>query len=216
MSASANSLVEKIANSLRDQIIKKELKDNEQLRQEKLALEFGVSRIPIREALRRLESEGFITITPNIGAKVAHFDLSECIEIYKIRERIEPLALSESIRNLSEQEIKEIRKLAVEVENSRQNLNNWLTLDRKFHLATYAGVSSKRLHSMITGFWNTTQHYRRELISTFTDKDFDFVDRDHFLIIDAIVGNNLRLAEELLRSHIERTRNHFEIQEGAT
>jgi DNA-binding GntR family transcriptional regulator len=216
MNPASHSLVEKIANDLRNQIIVRKLEDNTQLRQEKLAKEFGVSRIPIREALRILESEGLVTISPNIGAKVAHFDLTECIEIYKIRERIESLALSESIRNLSTDKITEIRKLAVKIENSRENLNGWLILDREFHLATYSGLSSKRLHKMMTGFWNTTQHYRRELLATFSDKDFDFVDRDHFLIVEAIADNNLRFAEEILRSHIQRTRNHFEIQDGAT
>jgi DNA-binding GntR family transcriptional regulator len=204
--AEAGSLTDYIAGELREKIFRHELKPNEPIRQEKIALELGTSRLPVREALRRLESEGLVVIRPYSGARVAILDHVECEEIYKIRERLEPLAISESIPFLTTAQQDEVQRLADVLPALRGDGVAWLQGDRDFHLATYAGIRSPRLLTMIVGYWNTTQHFRRLLLSTFSDHDYDMVEAEHALIVDAVRTRDVRFAEDMLRIHIERSR----------
>jgi DNA-binding GntR family transcriptional regulator len=197
---------QEIARHLRDAIYDGRLKAGEPVRQEAFAKEFGVSRIPVREALRLLESEGLVTIRPHSGARVATLDFAECEEIYKMRERLEPLALSESIGRLTDDQIAETRRLNRALEDLREDPKAWLDGDRQLHLACYAGIPTPRLLGAIVGFWNTTQHYRRILLTTFTDEDFVLQHSEHRLIVDAIASGNARAGEDLMRAHIERSR----------
>lgn len=195
-----------VARRLREAIFDGDLEPGAPLRQEAVAQDFGISRIPVREALRHLESEGLVVIRPHSGAKVAVLDFEEYTEIYKIRERLEPLAISESIGNLSDEQKRQVERMADEVETLTGDLKAWLDADRRFHLACYAGVSTPRMLRMIVDFWNTTQRYRRILLTTFTDDDFAVVHDEHRLIVNAVVRGNKRAAEDLIRMHIERSR----------
>jgi DNA-binding GntR family transcriptional regulator len=199
-------LTQLVARNLRESIANGRLKPGMPIRQETIAREFGISRIPVREALRQLESEGLVIIRPNTGARVAILDFEECVEIYKIRERLEPLAFSESIGRHTHEELAGIVELARELETLTDNHDVWLAGDRRLHLACYGGVSGGPLVRMIVGFWNTTQHYRRLLLSTFTDEDFEIVRAEHELIVNALVTGNARAGEKLVRIAMERSR----------
>jgi DNA-binding GntR family transcriptional regulator len=208
-STEAGSLTDYIAGELREWIFSHRLKPNEPIRQEKIAQLLGTSRIPVREALRKLESEGLVVIRPYSGARVAVLDLDECLEIYKIRERLEPLALSESIPLLTAAQQDDVRRLAADLTELRGDGTAYLEGDRKFHVSTYAAIPSARLLQMIIGYWNTTQHYRRLLLSTFSDHDWDMAECEHLLIVDAVMARNVQLGEDALRMHIERARVRF-------
>src|SRR5512144_935425 len=79
-------LSERISDEIRRAVVSGELAPGSRVRQEELATRFGASRIPVREALRRLESEGLVTLVANSGDWIAKVDVAECIELYKIRE----------------------------------------------------------------------------------------------------------------------------------
>ncbi len=87
----------RVIDTLREAILAGRLSPGSRVRQEELAEEFGISRIPVREALRRLEAEGLVVLVPNSGAWVAKLDRAECVEIYRIREQIEPLAILDKL-----------------------------------------------------------------------------------------------------------------------
>jgi DNA-binding GntR family transcriptional regulator len=200
---------EAVARRLRQAISDGELQPGEPLRQEAIAAEFDVSRIPVREALRLLESEGLVVIRPHSGARVAMLDFEECIEIYKIRERLEPLAFGESIRNLTEEQLAAVARYAEELEGLTADPQGWNDGDRRLHVACYAGVPAGPISRMIVGFWNTTQHYRRVLLSTFTAGEFELAICDHRLIVDAAQTRNVERGEALLRFHLERSRHRL-------
>lgn len=204
--ATGESMTQTVARYLRDAIHEGKLAPGTPVRQEAVAQELGVSRIPVREALRHLESEGLVTIRPNSGAKVAVLDFEEYADIYKIRERLEPLALSESIPRLTAEQIAEVERLVAEVESHSGDPAPFLDADRRFHLACYAGVPTHRLLQMIVGFWDTTQRYRRILLATFTDEDYQRTNWEHRLIVNAVQTGNIRAGEDLIRLHIERSR----------
>ncbi|MEU8225394.1 GntR family transcriptional regulator [Kribbella sp. NPDC048915] len=195
-----------VARSLRDAIHSGELEPGARVRQETVAAELGVSRIPVREALRQLESEGLVVIVPNSGAKVAVLDFEEYAEIYKMRERLEPLAFGESVGRLTDEQKDDITRLLAELEAETGNAQAYLEADRRFHLACYAGVATPRLLKMIVDFWNTTQRYRRILIATFSPDDYELNNFEHRLIAEAALNGSVRRGEDLIRMHIERSR----------
>lgn len=200
------TFADRIARIVRDDIVMGRRLPGEALRQQEIADALGASRPPVREALRLLEAEGFVTLHPYSGARVARLDFQECVEIYKIRERIEPLAFSESMAWLLDDQLSVADAAATLVEAARGDVGLWLEADRNFHLACYAGLSSRRLSDMITGFWNSTQMYRRVLLMTFTEQDYTTAHDEHRLMLVALHEKNARAGEELLRFALERSR----------
>jgi DNA-binding GntR family transcriptional regulator len=198
-----------VARFLREAIFEGRLKPGEPVRQEAVAKELEVSRIPVREALRQLETEGLVTIRPNSGARVSVLDFDECVEIYKIRERLEPLAFGQLVGQLDEEQLAHVEELAKRLEGLVDDKPAWLQGDREFHLALYGGDPEGRLTSMIVGFWNTTQHYRRVLLTTFTPYDFQLAHDEHSLMIDALRNGDQRIGEEQLRNALERSRRRL-------
>jgi DNA-binding GntR family transcriptional regulator len=102
----------RIASELRDAILDGEYAPGARIRQEDLAERSGASRVPVREALRMLEAEGLLTLVANTGAWVTRLTLADCDELYRIRERIEPLLLAYSIPALSSAAIDRFAELA--------------------------------------------------------------------------------------------------------
>ncbi|HEY1689954.1 MAG TPA: GntR family transcriptional regulator [Solirubrobacteraceae bacterium] len=199
-------LSQAIASRLRDAIIDGRLPPGMAIRQEILASHLGTSRIPVREALRKLETEGMLTLVPHSGARVARLDLAEHVELYRIREALEPLAIAESALRLSDEQLQELRELATLIEDSRDDLQAWIQHDRTFHLASYAAAPFPRLLRMIHGFWNTTQHYRRAHVSNFDRRAYEIIHAEHRMILEALERHDPVDAEERQRSHIRRTR----------
>ncbi|MBV2143484.1 GntR family transcriptional regulator [Falsochrobactrum sp. TDYN1] len=195
----------RITDAMREAILKGELKPGSRLRQETLAAAYNSSRIPVREALRQLESEGLITLVPNSGAWVSKLDQAECVEIYKIREQLEPLALQESCPHLSDETLDQLEVLAQDIE-AAQDIDDFLRLDREFHLLSYEGSKMVNLIQMIHQFWNTTQQYRRAYALSVEIKNLTPVYHEHWLMVDALKRRDGKHASILLRSHIRRTR----------
>lgn len=195
----------RITDALRDAILSGRLRPGSRVRQEELAEQFGISRIPVREALHQLESEGLVVLVPNSGAWISKLDRAECIEIYKIRERLEPLALQESAAGLSEEALARLEDLADRIEASNDT-DEFLRLDRAFHLASYEGAEMPQLRRMIQKFWNTTQQYRRAFAATVGRAGMQMVHHEHLLMVEALKRRDGEQASLILYGHIRRTR----------
>ena len=202
----------RVTEAIRHLILSGALAPGSRIGQEELAARFNVSRIPVREALSRLESDGLVVLKPSSGAWVARLDLRECIEIYKIRERIEPLALSEAITYMSDENIASLEALIVAIERA-PNDEEFLRLDREFHLACYRTKGIEQLGGMAERFWNTTQHYRRLFLQSVTRDNGWVIHAEHRLIVDAIRRRDAQGAGNVLHEHIRRTR--FELERHA-
>ncbi len=187
-------------------ILDDRLLPGERIPQEAIAEELGTSRLPVREALRILESEGLTVLKANSGARVSRMDLAECEAVYKIRERIEPLALSESIPNLTDADIAELRRIQAEMEGSLDDLARYLALDRELHLLTYSGCRIPQLNAMVHRFWNTTQHYRRAFVRLVGPGQEWIGNAEHALLIEAIRNRDSTEAEHIITVHLRRTR----------
>ena len=145
-------------------------------------------------------------LAPHAGARVAKFNPAELEEVYRIRESVEPMVISESAEHLSDEQLVELRLTIEEIEASTGRPENWLQLDRRFHVATYAGADLPRARALVESFWNRTQHYRRALILALDVKAFEIVHLEHRAILDALERRSGEDAAAALRSHIRRTR----------
>jgi DNA-binding GntR family transcriptional regulator len=196
---------QRVAAHLRRSILSGELPPGARIMQEEIAASLGSSRLPVREALRIIEAEGLIVLKSNSGAWVSKLDLAECEDTYKIRERVEPLALTESIPNLTAAQIADLERIQDLIERTT-DVEQFLLLDRELHLETYAGCRITTLSSMVHRFWNTTQHYRRAYAHLVDGADRQLVNFEHRLIIAAIKQADTTDAERFLSGHIRRTR----------
>lgn len=196
---------QRIADVLAERILAGELAPGARIKQDELADELSASRIPVREALRILDSRGLVTLRANAGAWVSEMSLHDLGLSYQIRERIEPLLLAESLPHLSDLDLDRMREIQAEIE-SNDDIERFLVLDRAFHWASYSGASAPQLTLMVERLWDTTQHYRRAF-SRMTGSDRAWVvNSEHRLLIEAAVARNLENASTVLSMHIRRTR----------
>ena len=201
----APSSPSRVAATLREEILNGTLAPGDRLSQEDIAERFGVSRQPVRDALRQLEGDGLITMVANAGAWVSKLSESECYEAYQVRERLEPLLLSQSIPNLKPAQIQRLTELVAEIEKT-SDLEQFLRLDREFHLLSYAGAAPGMLRKFVERIWNTTQHYRRAFAKLSGFVTSEVTHMEHKLILDGIVRRDSPQAEKALEGHIRRTR----------
>jgi DNA-binding GntR family transcriptional regulator len=197
----------RIADSLRTAILGGSYLPGERIRQEDVAARSGASRIPVREALRMLDSEGLVTLVANSGAWVTKLTLGECVETYLIRERLEPLLLRTSMPCLDTAAVDRLGQLADEMEAGAE-LDTFMRADREFHLSSYAGAASSEMWQIIHRMWNTTQHYRREF--TRLAPGLGVTHLEHRLLLDCIRRQDPDDAERVLVTHIRRTRLELE------
>lgn len=200
------SLSEKIANQLREQILTGKILPGSRILQEQLAEEFGASRLPVRDALRRLQAEGLVTIVANTGAWVSKLTKSECEDAYQIRERLEPLLLRQSVAGITPETIAELAQLADQMERSN-DVETFLRLDQDFHLLAYSHAPKGMIRDLIERLWNTTQHYRRAFAKLSELSSGSVTHLEHRLILDAITRRDFDDLERNLAAHIRRTRN---------
>lgn len=208
---SPETRVDLVARHLRSAILDGSLRPGERIRQEAVAEALGTSRIPVREALRQLESEGLVSLVAYSGARVAKVDFDEYQEIYLIREWLEPLAIRESLPHLTAEQLADLRDLACRIEQTSDPVE-WLHLDRRFHLLSYSAAPQLRLLRMIEEFWNSTQQYRRVYYQRVSEQLLHAPDivpmthLDHRMLLDAILRKDSDTAQSALGTHIRRSR----------
>ncbi len=195
----------RVASYLRDAILGGQLRPGDRIRQEEVAARFGASRLPVREALRILAAEGLTELEPHKGARVPRLTQHEVEVIYQMRERLEPLALAESLPRLTADDDEQLGKLQQRIEEN-DDLEKFLDLDREFHLLTYRGCPVEPLNSAVARLWNSTQHYRRSYVALGGQDRMWLVNAEHRLILDAVLRRDAVDGERYLAGHIRRTR----------
>ena len=199
------NLVDQVKDALLEEITSGKLSPGERIRQEEIAEQFGASRIPVREALRILVTDGLVNMVSNSGAWVSSLTQEECSEHYKIRERLEPLLLSYSLPNLTEDDLESLASL-VEQMKKTDDIETFMRLDRQFHWATYSRANAVTLSDFIERLWNTTQPYRRVFTRMVRSGGIEVTHLEHELLVEAIKRRDSDEAERILHGHIRRTR----------
>lgn len=195
---------DRIVAGLRRQILSGSRAPGSRIVQEDLAREFSASRLPVRDALRRLEAEGLVRLVANTGAWVESLSVHECTEAYLIRERLEPLLLSLSTPHLPDDVVDRLDDLAVRMRGA--DLETFLRLDRDFHLLSYEGATAPAMEEIVRRLWNSTQPYRRAYAVLVGVADNPATHAEHTLLVEALRRRDPQDAAHVLELHIRRTR----------
>jgi DNA-binding GntR family transcriptional regulator len=191
-----------IADALREAIIQGQLTAGEPLRQEQLASHFSVSRIPLREALRSLESEGWIEFLPNRGARVSTLSASEGREIYEIRASLERTALELAFPLHDEQTWRGV-ETALQAALKEKQRPRYVHRNREFHLALYRPAQRPHLLGLIDSLHKRGERYLRlKLEMPFHKRKSD---DEHERILTACRRGDLDTAIRTLTSHLLET-----------
>ncbi len=190
-----------IYRSLRERILKGELKSGSQIKIGAVADEFGVSIIPVREALRMLEADHLVEIIPRRSPVVSGLAPEEVLEIGQIRLALEPVALAAAIPHMSK---KTIQDAGAVLERYGQSTDPWqqVELNRRFHLTLYEPCGMPRLLRLISDQYDGMTRCAQVMVIRST-KDIDKSLSEHKAILRACKAKNADVALSKLRVHLE-------------
>lgn len=153
-----------VVDRIREMILSGQLKHGDWLRQDELATSFGVSAMPVREAMRQLQAEGLIVFHPRRGAQVATITVSDYEEIYRIREELEVLACEWAGQNFERVPIAHLKQLLGEIESAEaQSVEAYrrMQIVRDFFFSIFEASEKDHLLRLLSSLWDLSQHYRR-------------------------------------------------------
>lgn len=196
-----------IYESVRKAIVDGVYQPGESIRQESLAKKFAVSRVPIREALSRLEADGLIVLRPRRGYLIKELDESEIAEIFELRAVMEEHAAHVATKVRTPQDIKEVQALLVRMEamskGSLADAPQWVDVNREFHNRIFASSGRKHLCQAINNYRAWVDGYIRVEIGM-TGK-LSEAHRDHRQIVTAFKNGDADLCARLSREHCLHT-----------
>ncbi|MDD3337678.1 MAG: GntR family transcriptional regulator [Lachnospiraceae bacterium] len=196
-------LREVVFTTLRRAILQGELKPGERLMEIALANRLGVSRTPIREAMRKLELEGLVVMIPRKGAQVAQITEQELNDVLEVRKGLEELAIAKACERIDEDELKELDQAARNFEKVIQtkDLTKLAEMDVQFHDIIYNATRNRRLVQILNNLREQMYRFRVEYL-----KDMDArkaLVAEHDKIVAALRNKDAEAAKELIYKHID-------------
>lgn len=192
-----------VFHTLRQAILKGELQPGERLMEIKLAEMLGVSRTPIREAIRKLELEGLVVMIPRKGAAVANITEKDTKDVLEVRRTLEMFAVEVACDRITEEQMTELKEAAKAFEASKGSMDliRIAETDMKFHEIIYEATQNQRLVQMLNNLRENMYRYRIEYL-----KDphyYDSLVREHGEILNAIETKDKERARICMRDHID-------------
>nr|WP_076777305.1 GntR family transcriptional regulator [Lachnoclostridium phocaeense] len=215
------SLRGKVFRRLREDILSGVYKENEELREISIGEEMGVSRTPVREALRQLELEGLVSIIPNKGAYVTGISLKDVHDIYMIRSMLEGLCARWATRYITEEQIEELEEVILLSEfhlkkkstagKDGEKAQQVSELDGKFHKVLYHASNSRILEHVLSDFHKYVKMARTMSVEEKSRAEKSI--EEHRAILEAIKARDEELAERLANAHIMKVMENLHIEE---
>lgn len=198
-----------VFENLRTAILEGNLKAGQRLMEVQLAEQLGVSRTPIREAIRKLELEGLVVMLPRKGAYVANMSFKDLIDVLEIRASLEGLAAFLAAERRRDEDIEELERVAKEFETSvrEADIDNVLKKDVEFHEKIFLMANNKKLYQLITSLWEQVHRFRVTYVSNY-DASLSLVD-EHKRILEAVKSGDSELAKKYATEHIEIAEQFF-------
>lgn len=192
-----------IADELRAAIVRGDFADGTELNQVDLAREFGVSRVPIREALRQLQAEGLISSKPHMRAAVVGHTLERVIEILELRCLLETYLMTRSAARMTAADYTELRAMCAKMTKTRAH-DDWLALNTAFHDRLYSHADAPVASELVHQLSLRVQRYVRMVRVNRRKRPSD-PNKEHLAILDALERNDLESARTELENHIQHT-----------
>ena len=193
-------LREVVFNNLRDAILKGQLKPGERLLENHLADKLGVSRTPVREALRMLEQENLVELIPRRGAQVLDISAEDIKNILEIRKALEVVSIRHACQKMDEESLKELKAYNAEFEKSFEN-EGVATSDEKFHDVLFRSAGNLKLVAIISNIQAQVYRYRMAYLKVYETKTA--VINHHRNIIEAVEKHDEAMGEKVMAEHIE-------------
>lgn len=202
-------LREIVFESIRGAIISGTLKPGERLMEVQLAEKLGVSRTPIREAIRKLELEGLVIMMPRKGAYVADLSIKDITDVLEIRAVLEGLASGLAALRITDEEIEELEMTAVKFNQAidEGDFDAIVQRDIEFHDLIFKATRNEKLIQITNNLREQVQRFRLMYINK-SNKSKELA-REHYEIAEAISNRNIDLAEKLAKTHIENAENYI-------
>lgn len=206
------SLGSQIFNKIREDILSGNYAQGEELKEATLGKKLGVSRTPVREALRQLELEGLVEIIPNRGARVTGISEKDIADIYVIRSRLEGLAARWAAEHISGEEIAELEEVILlsEFHLKKSQKDQMVRLDGRFHEIMYRAAGSRMLEHVLTDFHYYVKMARFTSVKTKNRAEESV--REHKAILEAVKNRDSALAEKLANEHIQHVIKNLEMK----
>ncbi len=194
------TLREKIVDSIREAIIKGTLKAGERLAESEVAQRYGISRTPVREAFRQLETEGFLVVAPRRGATVSPITEKDVMEFYAIKGLLEGYAARVATDKLTAREIKKMEDLnnQLAAQWAREDVRASHRTHNEFHEVFLRACDNEKLFKLVKGLVQQFQRFRLSL--SVTGKLHTSIEQ-HKAIIKAFANRDAELAERLVREN---------------
>ncbi|MFD2112304.1 GntR family transcriptional regulator [Thiorhodococcus fuscus] len=213
LSEANGTIADRVFDQIRHAIVVGEIAPGSKISEPALAARYGISRGPLREAMRRLESSSLVERKPNIGARVITLTSEQLLEIYVIREALEGMAARLAAEQMSDAAIADLKRLLDQHRNEVAQ-EAWQAYfqeegDLDFHFRIVQGSGNGRLNNILC---NDLYHLARMYRCQFgmkSDRARDAL-KEHELIVDAIAEHDGELAEWLMRRHIRTSRRATE------
>ncbi len=196
------SLRGRVFHKIREDILDGKYKENEELREIAIGEELGVSRTPVREALRQLELEGLVQIVPNKGAYVTGITSKDVKDIYMIRSSLEGMCARLATEHITPEQLGEMEEnvYIASFHASKGHMEQMAELDSRFHNILYEASGSKMLQNLLRDFHQYVIRIRRKTLST--KERGAASNEEHRQIMEAVKAGDSREAERLATCHM--------------
>lgn len=196
-------LREVIFNSLREAIIIGELRPGERLMEVQLAEKMGVSRTPVREAIRKLELEGLVDMIPRKGAHVAELSIKDIMDVLEVRASLDGLATALAAERITDDELKELKHINVQFSSyiEKENLNGSIKKDAEFHDIIYRASRNDKLITILNNLREQVQRFRVIYLKDYSSPKN--LIKEHNDIYDAISIRSIEASRSLAKTHIQ-------------
>jgi DNA-binding GntR family transcriptional regulator len=213
------TLAERVFNQLQDAIVRGELAPGSKITEPGLSRAYGISRGPLREAMRRLESHRLIQRVPHVGARVVQLSMKELLELFDLREALESMAARLAAEHMTPEEIAGLREV-LSVHERQADLRRGEAYyqregDLDFHYQIVLGSHNRMLMGLLCDdLYYLVRLYRTQFSASGTRPQRAFV--EHHRIVDAIEAGDAELAELLMRRHVSASRTNVVERYAAT
>lgn len=196
-----------VFNTLREAILKGEIKPGERLMEIHLANTLGVSRTPIREAIRMLEQEGLAVTVPRKGAQVAKMTEKDLQDVLEIREALDGLAVIAACDRKTTEQLAELKAAmkVFEIATSKSDVRAIVQADEDFHDVIYAMAHNPRLMSIVGNMREQMYRYRYEYLKD--TSIYDQLINEHRSIIEGFEKNDVEFLKRIMHTHLENQIN---------
>jgi len=197
---------ESIADSLRADILRGKLKSGQALKQDEIAAQFGISKIPVREALVQLKAEGLVNFYPNRGAFVSELSAAEADEIYVMRIALETAVLARAIPNLTVAHLKHAKEILDAIDRE-ENIAKWGELNWEFHATLYAPAGLPRVMDTIRTLHSNIARYLVLYLAGMAYQKKS--QKEHRAILEACRHGDIEKAVAVLVVHLQGASDHL-------